>query len=248
MLKKLFPLLFLLLGVLTMSPSKPFKIQAVIFDCDGVLVDTEYLKFLSWQEALKAEGVEFTLDEYKPLVGFDSQYILQKIAASKNQELPLSIKENKNAIYKKLQKQGVPPIKDMVALAQTLASLKKKLGIQLSLASSASRQEILCNLKQIGLDTLFDCIVSGTDDLEDYQDATGKNKPKPYIYREAAKRLQVAPEHCLVFEDTAAGIEAAYQAGMHVIAVPNTFTAEQDFSKAVKVLSPPSDFALEEWF
>ena len=72
--------------------------------------------------------------------------------------------------------------------------------------------------------------MSGHDDLDAYEDAEGKNKPKPYTYIEAAKRLDISPSLCCVFEDTAAGIEAAAGAGMYTIAVPNRFTKDQDFS------------------
>lgn len=90
--------------------------------------------------------------------------------------------------------------------------------------------------QQIGLESAFDLIISGTDDLDDYIDVEGKNKPKPYIYLEASKRLHISPEHCLVFEDTKAGVDAASDAGMHVIAVPNRFTLHHNFSKALRVL------------
>ncbi len=106
----------------------------------------------------------------------------------------------------------------------------------MGLASSAPHEEILNNLKQIGLSEAFDLIISGSDDLDSYVDAEGKNKPKPYIYIESAKRLGVSPSKCLVFEDTTAGIEAAFGAGMIAIAVPNRFTLHQDFSKAAQII------------
>ena len=68
-------------------------------------------------------------------------------------------------------------------------------------------------------------------------DLEGKNKPKPYIYLEAAQRLHVSPQHCLVFEDTEAGVMAASSAGMITIAVPNRFTSSQDFSRATKQIT-----------
>ena len=97
------------------------------------------------------------------------------------------------------------------------------------------------NLKHIGLEHEFDLIISGSDDLESYMDGDGKNKPKPYIYLEASKRLNISPEHCLVFEDTEAGIEAATTAGMIAIAIPNWMTKEQNFSKANKVINSLSN-------
>lgn len=152
----------------------------------------------------------------------------------------------KNAKYRILQKQGVPPIREMIAFAKYFAENKQNLGIKLGLASSAPTEEILQNLQQIGLENCFDLIISGSDDLDSYSDAQGKNKPKPYIYIEAAKRLDVSPSNCLVFEDTTAGIEAATSAGMLAIAVPNQFTVDQDFSKATQVIHSYDDLPLKE--
>ena len=101
------------------------------------------------------------------------------------------------------------------------------------------------NLKHIGLEHAFDFIVSGSDDLESYIDDQGKNKPKPYIYLEASKRLNIPPEHCLVFEDSEAGIEAATTAGMIAIAIPNWMTKEQNFSKANRVINSISESPVE---
>lgn len=211
------------------------SVKAVIFDCDGILVDTECLKFLAWQEALASRDIQFSVEEYMPLVGHSSKNILQRIKQSKKIEISDEIIEIKNAKYKMLQKQGVPAIQAMVDFAHHLSANKSKLGLVLGLASSASKEEILTNLQQIGLENAFDLVISGSDDLSDYVDAEGKNKPKPYIYIEAAKRLNILPEFCLVFEDTTAGVDAAADAGMIPIAVPNQFTLNHDFSKALRV-------------
>ncbi len=230
-------MLFLWGSPLAAAPNSPPKIQAVIFDCDGILVDTEYLKFLAWQEALANHNIGFSIEEYMPLVGHSSKNILKMIQQAKNMSLSDEIIELKNLKYKELQKQGVSAIQPMVDFARRISENRKELGLQLGLASSAPREEILMNLQQIGLEDAFDLVISGSDDLDDYIDAEGKNKPKPYIYIESAKRLNVSPEMCVVFEDTTAGIEAAAGAGMIAIAVPNRFTLNQDFSKSSQVIS-----------
>ncbi|KAF3362560.1 hypothetical protein PHSC3_000798 [Chlamydiales bacterium STE3] len=211
-------------------------IHAVIFDCDGVLVDTEYLKFLAWQEVLASKNIDFTIEDYKPLIGHSSENILKMIEKAKAVKLPCQIIEWKNSKYRLLQGQGVVAIQPMVDFVRCLSKEKNKLGISLALASSAPREEILINLRHIGLEEAFDLIISGTEDLENYVDVEGINKPKPYIYIEASKRLNVSPKCCLVFEDTKAGVDAAADAGMQVIAIPNPFTTNQDFSKASKIL------------
>jgi HAD superfamily hydrolase (TIGR01509 family) len=236
-------LFIMLTSILSSAISTSFntQIEAVIFDCDGVLVDTEHLKFLAWQEALATDGIDFSIEDYMPLIGHSSKNILRMIKEQKGVDIPLEIIEVKNAKYHALQKQGVPPIKEMVAFAKQLAQDRQQLRIKFGLASSASTKEILENLTQIGLENTFDLIISGSNDLEDYVDVEGKNKPKPYIYIEAAKRLNLSPSNCLVLEDTAAGIEAATTAGMIAIAVPNQFTIKQDFSKASAIIHSVSE-------
>lgn len=208
------------------------NIRAVIFDCDGVLVDTEYLKFLAWKEVLATQNIDFSIEEYMGMVGHSGETILRMIEQLKGLTLSKKIIELKNVRYHALQKQGVSPIQSMVDFARHLSENREKLGLKLGLASSASKKEISTNLKQIGLENAFDLVISGHDDLDEYVDAEGKNKPKPYIYLEASKRLNIAPHCCLVFEDTKAGVDAAADAGMIVIAIPNRFTLDQDFSKA----------------
>lgn len=227
--------------------STPFsnQMEAVIFDCDGVLVDTEYLKFLGWQKALASLNIELSIEEYKVVAGHSSKKIIEMLQEIKNIAIPEEVIPLRHEEYRKLQELGVQPIKEMVDFAGWLSQKKNCWAIKLGVASSASKNEILFNLKQIGLDHIFDLIVSGTDDLNDYHDVTGKNKPKPYIYLEASKQLNIPPERCLVFEDTEAGVEAASKAGMVVIAIPNWLTAEQNFSKANKVIGSVSELSIE---
>jgi len=222
------------------SISTPFanEVKAVIFDCDGVLVDTEHLKFLAWQKALASVGIELSIEEYKKVAGHSSKKIHEILEEMKHLDIPEEVIYLRRVKYQELQAQGVPSIKDTMEFAYHLSQNKDVLGIKLGVASSASRNEILFNLKQIGFaPESFDLIISGSDDLEGYTDDDGTNKPKPYIYLEASKRLNTPPEHCLVFEDTESGIEAAVRAGMIAIAIPNWMTKGQDFSKANKLIN-----------
>jgi len=228
------------------SISTPFsnEIEAVIFDCDGVLVDTEYLKFLGWQKALASLNIELTIEEYKAVAGHSSKKIIEQLQGMKGIVIPEEAIPLRREEYRKLQELGVAPIRETVEFARYLSQNKVAWGIKLGLASSASTDEILFNLKQIGLDQAFDLIISGTDDLNDYKDLEGKNKPKPYIYLEASKRLNIAPDRCLVIEDSEAGIEAASKAGMVTIAIPNQITIEHNFSMANKVIGSISELPI----
>lgn len=227
------------------SVSTPFGdgIEAIIFDCDGVLVDTEYLKFIAWKEALACQEIVLELEEYQKVAGHCSQNVLPMLTAMKGVPIHEEVIALKKERYTALQKQGVAPISEMVAFANYLVQEKERFGIKLGLASSACREEIFHNLEQIGLLEAFDLIISGKDDLKNYTDAEGTNKPKPYIYMEAAKRLGVTAENCLVFEDTQAGVEAASEAGMIVLAVPNRITCNQDFSRAQHIIESHNELS-----
>lgn len=74
--------------------------------------------------------------------------------------------------------------------------------------------------------------MSGKDDLQDYKDPEGINKPKPYIYIETAKRLGLKPTECIAIEDSHPGVMSSYSAGCITVAVPNSFSIYHDFSKS----------------
>lgn len=231
------------LTFLLVSPTYA-RVAAIIFDCDGVLVDTEYLKFEAWRDALSQKGITFTIENYLPLVGHSSERIASEIEKEKNEQFDKKLLiQEKNNFYKARQAEGVPPIPTAVILLKHLLENKSQYGIKVGLASSAPHREINRNLESIGVNPKdFDAIASGEDDLKHVVDPEGTNKPKPYIYQEIAKTLKVDPKECIVFEDTNAGVEAAATASMQVFAVPNRFTEKQDFKKATQVLPSLSQF------
>ena len=230
--------LFLFFILFSQFTSGVLAYKAIIFDCDGVLVDTEGLKHRAWQEELTQHNIDFTLDEYISLVGYSSQHIITTIQKMKNIILlnENEIIESKNKRYRELQKAGVPSLSFGVDFLRKALELRKLGIIKLALASSDGRAEILQNLKSIEVNPdNFDIILSGRDDLSHINDPQGTNKPKPYIYQLTAQNLGISPKDCIVFEDSNAGVEAAFTAGMDVMAVPNEFTKNQDFSHALKV-------------
>lgn len=218
-------------------------IQAIFFDMDGVLVDTEFLKYEAWKKSLKDRlEIDFTLDEYIPLAGYSSEEILSRILSTHSKSSTDADFESlvvlKNRLYKDKQKLGVEPIDPAVSFLKEILALKKSTNVKVGIVSSAGHNEIRTNLKHIGINPGdLDAIASGEDDLKDIEDPAGTNKPKPYIYQSIAKLLKVNPNKCVVFEDTNAGVTAANSAGMRVYAVPNKFTLKHDFSKSIKVVT-----------
>ena len=212
-----------------MTQKTPFPaIKAIVFDCDGVLVDTEALKFQAWERVLRSRGITLSPERYQLLVGLTGLAILAQIG----EELDPKIVDEKNELYWTFQKSGLKPIEPMISVVEWA----KTMGIRLGVASSACKSEVQTNLKYLKIMDYFDVVLSGKDDLKHYRDPLGVNKPQPYIYIEMSRQLGLEPKECLVFEDSEFGVRAAKQAGCRVIAVPTQWTMRQNFKEADLVL------------
>ncbi|MDE3045489.1 MAG: HAD family phosphatase [Verrucomicrobiota bacterium] len=197
---------------------------AVIFDCDGVLVDSGMLHYRAWKEVLKKRGIELSVGEYTPMFGKVSEEMISYLKELKGVELcPCVIEEKRKSFEFFFQEASELFIEEMCEWAKKI----KGQGYKTALASAGAHSQIQQYLQSAGLQGVFDVVLSGKDDLGEYKDPEGVNKPKPYIYLKAAKLLSVEPSDCLVFEDSWAGVLAGKEAGMYVVAVPYPFTSSQ---------------------
>lgn len=206
------------------------RYKAVVFDCDGTLVDSEQFHYQAWNDVLKKHGKSFSLEEYYPCVGHSTGVISERLAEKFGIGPAQEIGRDKLARFHELQRLGMPPIRATVDFIHRM--VQEKLGLKLAVASAVAREEIFTHLKNLKIDGFFDAVVSGIDDLDHYNDPEGVNKPKPYVYLETAKILNVKPSECIVIEDSHVGVSAGVKAGCFTIAVPNLFSQRQDFSKA----------------
>lgn len=217
-------------------------IKGVIFDCDGVLVDTEYCKFLAWKSMLKKYNIDYTIEEYTKIVGLHHDIIFSLLKLESlvvDKESFLSEKEER---YISIQKEsGVDSILDAINFLHSCNEENLKIG----LATSDNYTNTNFKLSNVGIMNLFDSIVT-CEDLKNIKDSEGVNKPKPYIYQIAAKSLNLMTSECIVIEDSAAGVKAARSAGCKVIAVPNKYTKAQDFSLANRILESLKDVKVKE--
>jgi len=197
-----------------------------------VLIDSEYSHYLSWQQAMQKYGHDLTLDEYYFYVGKPALENANLFAAKMGIDCANELLKDKRCHYHELQAKGIPPIQPTIDFVHLLAKEKNKWKLSLGVASAAKKEEILRNLRQHGIEECFDIVLSGQDDLMDYHDPEGVNKPKPYIYLHSAKMLGVSPGQCIVIEDSHSGVLAGVRAGCVTIAVPNHFTQKQDLSHA----------------
>jgi HAD superfamily hydrolase (TIGR01509 family) len=201
------------------------KIKGVVFDLDGVLVNTEYYQSEAWIKILKAYKVFLSQEDLFEYKGKSAEIIENKL---KNKyHLPIKkgelIKKRDAEVLKIFQKREIKTM-PYAKRALEFFNKRKKLG----LASTGSKKEVLLKLKKTGFDEYFSVIVS-RDDVK-------KGKPYPDVYLAAVKKLNLNPEDCLAIEDTQSGTEAAKAAGLICFTIPNKFSETQDFSKADKVL------------
>jgi len=226
----------------------PKSIKAVIFDCDGTLVDSEYAHYLSWKHALSTLGSDLTLDEYYQYVGKSAQTNAQLLAEKTGRDAPDLILKMKREYYEKLCKAGLPPISSTVDFLKCLAAKKESLGIKIGVCSAARKVEILAHLRHLEIEHLLDIVLSGQEDLGEYFDPEGVNKPKPYIYLHAMKKLGASPDNTVVIEDSASGAAASVAAGCFTIAVQNDYTQQHDLSHAHMRIKSFAGLSVDDFF
>lgn len=200
-------------------------IKAVIFDLDGVLVDTEALSREANRKVMKEYGTELTQEEKRKAIGRPDLEIFRDALEARGLDLkPEELTREKDRIYLELIKGRVRPLP---GAREILERLKEK-GIPFAIASSGTPAKIRGSLTETGLIGLINTIVSAND--------ISRGKPYPDIFLKAAEKLGMEPGDCLVVEDAEAGIEAAKAAGMRCIALKSPNTFGQDFSKADMIL------------
>lgn len=181
--------------------------DAFIFDCDGTLADTMPTHYRAWQTALGEHVRDFPEAMFYELGGVPTSRIVEILNERHGHTLPVeetvAIKER----YFLEFSSEIAAIEPVVSLAREWHGRKP-----IAVASGGHRRIVLNTLRALGIVELFDTIVTS----EDY--SRGKPHPDPFL--EAARRLGVAPERCLVFEDTTTGIQAATAAGMASVLVP----------------------------
>lgn len=190
---------------------------AVIFDSDGVIVDSEHISLETFQQALREQGVTLSDEDIMANCGLTDEDIIKYVRQKLGMEVESGLfQKRKQELYEECVKaHGIKAFNGAIELLDTL----KNAGISYALASSGSMKKINLNLGTIGILDKFPIIISG-EDME-------RGKPHPDIFLAAAKALDTPPERCVVFEDSLNGIEAAHRAGMKCIAVAGTFPPEK---------------------
>jgi beta-phosphoglucomutase family hydrolase len=207
-------------------------LRAVIFDMDGLMIDTERLHHESFKTVLEQHGIT-------PVPNAMGVIHTSGISAEANWEhfkkeyaLDADTEEltkAKNDAHLKLLKTKVEAMPGLLGLLKNLKANGYKVGI----ASSSIREHIDLVTDRLGIGGFFDAITSG--------DEVTNGKPAPDIFLKAATKLGAKPAECVVLEDAMNGMRAGKAAGMFVIVVPNEFTKNEDFGMADLIVSSLAD-------
>ena len=207
------------------------SLRALLFDFDGLMVDTEWPIYQAWCQTFRDYGQPLSLETFNQCIGtnFDTwspKTHLEELTGTRIDWDPLDC-ARQSSIDKNLE--GAPA---MPGIPESVHAGRKS-GLKLGVVSSSSHRWVDGWLQRIGLFDQFDLTVC--------RDDAPRIKPAPDLYLEAARQLDLNPGSCLVVEDSVNGIKAAKAAGMPSVAIPNRVTACCDFSLADHVLSSASD-------
>ncbi len=192
-------------------------LKGIIFDMDGVLVDSEEHICRAAMAMFAERGLDVKPEEFLPFVGAGEDRYLGGVAEKHGLELDLETdKARTYEIYAEVVKGRLGPLP---GVHEFIARCRKR-GLKLALATSADRVKMLVNLREIGLPPeTFDATVNGLE--------VERKKPDPEIFLAAAGRFALAPENCLVVEDSVNGVVAAKAAGAKCLALTTSFDAGQ---------------------
>lgn len=186
-------------------------IEACLFDLDGVVVDTAKYHFIAWKALAEELGFNFTLEDNERLKGvsrMQSLEILLEIGGKQfSEQEKLDMAEKKNALYVSYIEK-MSPEETLPGVEKFLRELRNS-GIKIALGSASKNSPMI--LDRIQLSGMFDAIVDGN--------SISEAKPNPEVFLKGAEKLGVLPEHCVVFEDSIAGIEAARNANMYCVGI-----------------------------
>lgn len=192
------------------------KYQAILFDMDGVLIESEYLMRASAIRALADYGVQAKHEDFLEFTGMGEDRFVGGVAEKYGLTYVPAMKELAYDYFgQDVKEQAHVP----EGVREMLLDLHSR-GLILAVCSAADLRKVKYNIRAIGVDeSLFTALVTGSD--------VTRKKPFPDIYLEGARRVGIDPAHCLVVEDAISGVRAAHAAGMDAVAVPTTFTPEQ---------------------
>jgi len=214
-------------------------IKALIFDFDGLILDTESPEVDVWTQIYAEHGFDFPFNDWVQTVGgygisnFDAADHLSHLSQGRLDSASLRSLHRSGSDALTLKNPILPGVVDYIQSA-------KQLGLKLAIASSSQHAWVDTHAKRLGIFDYFDHVIC-SDDVP-----PGRTKPNPDLYQLALKQLQVQKNEAIVFEDSPNGVKAANRAGIFVVAVPNSITSQLKIDNADMIAKPISEISLEK--
>lgn len=211
---------------------------AVIFDMDGVLIDSYAAHFESWQVLAAENDVEYSQAEFVAGFGRTSPEVIAEQWSAKLPELTaeriLELDTRKEEIFRDLISADFPAMDGAIELLTTLHGA----GVALAVGSSGPAENVNLVIDRLGARELFTAAVTGND--------VKRGKPDPQVFLRAAGQLDVAADRCVVVEDAPVGVTATHAAGMKCIGFTSTGRSAEDLRKADLVVGSLREIGVEE--
>ncbi len=211
-------------------------IRAIIFDFDGLILDTETPEYQAWQEIYQSHGCELPLALWTSMIGKGNDDITFDPYAYLETQLQRVIDRNEIRTARRAR------MMDMIGMQPILPGIikylvdAKEIGLKIGLASSSGSEWVKAHLTRVGLIEHFECIRTADDVI--------RTKPDPELYLAVLKVMDVQPQEAIAFEDSANGAWAAKRAGMFCVAVPNPMTSSLSFDHVDYRLNSLADMDL----
>ena len=211
-------------------------IKAIVFDFDGLILDTETYEYEAWRSIYQDHGVQLNLSDWLPHVGAANEQFNVYAHLSERSGIPVKREEMRPRLLALMQEmlEDVPPLPGV----EDYLSTAKRLDMRIGLASNSNRDWIFPKLDHIGLTECFDTIVC--------RDDVGAPKPDPASYLTALANLGVTAGEAFALEDSPTGVQAAKNAGLYCVAVPRPMTKNLYYDHADMRLDSLADIPLTE--
>jgi HAD superfamily hydrolase (TIGR01509 family) len=210
-------------------------IRALVFDFDGLILETETPSFESWAELYREHGHELPMDRWHGYIGSDrgfdpAGHLAALVGEGFDREATQARRDARKT-------ELIAALDIMIGVREYVADAKR-MDLRLGVASSSSRAWVLGHLERLRIHTEWDAVRT--------RDDVARTKPAPDLYLATVDALGVAPAEAVAFEDSRNGITAAKDAGLLCVAVPNALTAGMDLSRADLRLRSLADTPLAE--
>ncbi len=202
--------------------------KAVVFDVDGVLIDSYHAHYQSWVDVAEESSITFTPEQFSATFGRTSRDIIREVWPSgekMSDSEVISLDDRKEEVFRQIIREKFPSMDGAAALVEQLATN----GYSVALGSSGPPENIALVIEQLGIDSWIKAVITGSD--------VTQGKPHPQVFQLAAQKLSTPPDCCVVVEDAAAGVTAAHRAGMIAVGLVSTGRTHEDLNEAELIVS-----------